>query len=1182
MSLGLEKPSSLDAETVDAVSTATRRCPEGHPLSDADTLCPTCGTLPPGAISAPAQPGLPSIPGYDIHAELGRGGMGVVYRARHQQLGRTVAIKMIRSGAFASSHELERFESEARAVARLQHPNIVQIFEVGVHRERPGATPFPFMALEYLEGKNLSQEIHSAPLSPRRAATLAVCIADALQHAHEKGIVHRDLKPANILLNKDGLPKITDFGLAKHLDLDSDNTATGEVMGTPEFMAPEQAIGAAKLVGPAADVFSLGSTIYAMLAGKSPFRGPSALETVERVRVAEPAPLRSLRSDIPRDLETIVAKCLQKAPARRYLAAQDAADDLRRFLKGDPILARPINRIERVARWCRRYPTAAALLLVLALATAGALWGWTEVSAQRDEKIAESKKADDAKKLAQENEKKENEQRLKAEAATEDAKKQAEFAAASAAKEREAKEALDRELYRARILLADQYWFANNVPDAEQSLAECPPALRGWEWHYLMRLCRGSGRAFAGIATASSVDFADKGTKVVAVGPGQPLTTWNRADGVRLSSIPDIAAPGDYRATAALDPVRGRAIVPVKGQAKFVDNRWEVASVVDIATGKVLFPLTANSPTPMKFSFAPDGTRILGHGLGAGIQFWEGDAGKPLANVPLSGVFFKHVEWSPDCTHVAIVGSKGNRGILILRNVANEKEVWSVEGDTFDQWNAPGFDGKGKLVALGGKRPIKFDPKAKPGELKIPGFVKVWDVASGMEKHGFETESEADTTRLSPDGRYIGTYLPDVGVIRIFDIERSKSFVAGSGLLRGNIGWPRLFAFSADSKRLAFGGGINVQVLDLDARKAIHEFRGHAASVVSLAFSEDGKHLASGGDGVRLWSMDADAERRVLAEPKHDFERVSFLSNASQLAIAKSVAQGSLKSEAMVWNRKEEIAPRLLGVLPNRVISWVVSKNGRELTLSGLGPVQVLETATGKELMKIEADPSPTFFPTCAAVSPDGSIIAVGSAVRGGVFRKRDSGEEVFRWPEKPDPKAAFKNYQRVHCIAFKPDGKQFAIAAGDEVRVFDAQSYRSVATIPQTAHAYGVSLAFRAGTSQLVVNGAAGLSQTPQIRIFDVTTGKPVGELKGHLGTVECIAITPDGKRLATASSDATIRIWNLDTHQPMLALRGLHGYGRWVDFSGDGNCLAGIFQAVDPAAGVKSEVRIWDARPQ
>jgi formylglycine-generating enzyme required for sulfatase activity len=330
------------------------------------------------ALSAPS----PSIPGYEIEAVLGRGGMGVVYKARHLALKRTVALKMAPLGGQAAPQERARFRREAEAAARLQHPNIVQIHDVGE------AGGHPYCALEFVEGGNLAQMLAGRPLPARESARLVETLARAMQLAHSRNVVHRDLKPANVLLTGDGTPKITDFGLARQLDDDSGQTQAGQVMGTPSYMAPEQASGSSHAAGPAADVYALGAILYECLSGRPPFRGKTVVETLDQVRTREPA---RLPAGVPADLETVCLKCLRKEPEKRYASAAELADDLGRYQRGEPIQARPVGRVERAVKWVRRNPVVAGAAAAVALALAvGATVSYLKyLDAEREKGVAE-------------------------------------------------------------------------------------------------------------------------------------------------------------------------------------------------------------------------------------------------------------------------------------------------------------------------------------------------------------------------------------------------------------------------------------------------------------------------------------------------------------------------------------------------------------------------------------------------------------------------------------------------------------------------------------------------------------------------------------------------------------------------------------------------------------------------
>ena len=327
-----------------------------------------------------------SFGNYELLEEIDRGGMGVVYKARQTNVNRIVALKMILSGSLAGSEEIERFQTEAEAAARLDHPNIVPIFDVGEHDGRH------FFSMGYVDGQSLRDYLRNTSPAPREAADLARTVALAIDYAHKREVIHRDIKPANILLDENGTPKVTDFGLSKVTDGRDDLTGTGRLLGTPSYMSPEQASGNKSQLGPLTDVYALGATLYEMLAGRVPFEAETTVETLKKVCSVDPVSPRSLNTGLDADIETICLKCLEKEPSDRYSSARALADDLARYLKDEPIIARQVSRRQRLVRWCKRRPAIAGLVGTLAaiLLTLGPLTVYLAMTAKSDRsKIAE-------------------------------------------------------------------------------------------------------------------------------------------------------------------------------------------------------------------------------------------------------------------------------------------------------------------------------------------------------------------------------------------------------------------------------------------------------------------------------------------------------------------------------------------------------------------------------------------------------------------------------------------------------------------------------------------------------------------------------------------------------------------------------------------------------------------------
>jgi hypothetical protein len=582
---------------------------------------------------------------YELIRELARGGMGVVFEARQTSLNRKVALKMILAGQLAHETDVKRFYTEAEAAANLDHPGIVPIFEVGQHEGQH------YFSMGFVEGQSLSQRLTDGPLQSREAAVLMAAVADAIEYAHQCGVIHRDLKPGNILLDQKGNPRVTDFGLAKKLEGDSGLTGSGQIMGTPSYMPPEQAGGKRAAVGPAADVYALGATLYALITGRPPFQAATAMDTVLQVVSDEPVPPRRLNASIPRDLETICLKCLEKESGRRYAGAAALAADLRRFLAGEPIAARPVTRLERLAKWARRKPTLAAaytlgLLAVLLGGLGGtAVWQWRAAERARDvakSAQAEAEGARDTARSAKAEAERQRDRADDARGAADKARVAEQNARAEAEREREKFERFD---YGRTIQVAHQEWRENNVPATLALLEGTRADLRGWEWRYVHRLCHSNLLTLKGhTALVISASFSPDGSRIVTGSQDKTAKVWDAKSGAEVLTFNGHTSP---LASASFSP-DGSRIVTGSGD--------KTAKVWDAKSGAEVLTLRGHTALVSSASFSPDGSRIVTGSYDNTAKVWDAKSGAALLTLKGHTDSVSSASFSPDGSRI-VTGS---------------------------------------------------------------------------------------------------------------------------------------------------------------------------------------------------------------------------------------------------------------------------------------------------------------------------------------------------------------------------------------------------------------------------------------------------------------------------------------------------------------------------------------------
>ena len=773
---------------------------------------------------------------YELLREIARGGMGVVFEARQMSLNRKVALKMILAGQLANETDVKRFHTEAEAAANLDHPGIVPIYEVGQHQGQH------YFSMGFIEGQSLSQRLTYGPLPCRQAAALLVAVAEAIDYAHQCGVIHRDLKPGNILLDAKGNPRVTDFGLAKKIQGDSGLTGSGQVMGTPSYMPPEQAGGKRAAVGPAADVYALGATLYALITGRPPFQAATAMDTVLQVLSDEPVPPRRLNAAIPRDLETICLKCLEKEPDQRYTSAAALAADLRRFLTGEPIAARPVTQLERAAKWARRKPTLAAsyLLGLLAVLLGGlggtGVWQWRAAEGARD-----------AAKSAQVDAEHQRDTADVARRQADTARAAEKEARAEAERQREKFERFD---YGRTIQVAHQEWRESNVPATLALLDSARPDLRGWEWRYVHRLCHSELLTLKGHSDFFLwASFSPDGTRILTASHDGTARVWDAKsgavmltfkghndqilsasfspDGARVVTASDNSPRGPLGIAELVRRLDGRA--PSGGHdPRALDH---TAKVWDARSGAVLLTLKGHARDVGLASFSPDGTRIVTVSNGT-AKVWDAKSGAEVVTLKGHTGDVGLASFSPDGARIVTASRDGTLKVWDAKSGA---EVLTLKGH-IDWVHSASFSPDGTRIVTGSQ-----DKTAK-----------VWDAKSGAEVLTLKGHTNlVRSAAFSPDGTRVVTASDD-RTARVWDAKSGAKALT----LKGHTNNVLSAAFSPDGTRIVTASDDRTaKVWDAKSGAEVLTLKGHAKKVNSASFSRDGTRVVTASDDgtAKVW-----------------------------------------------------------------------------------------------------------------------------------------------------------------------------------------------------------------------------------------------------------------------------------------------------------------------------------------
>jgi WD40 repeat protein/serine/threonine protein kinase len=1159
---------------------------------------------------------------YHLLRLIGRGGMGVVYEAEHAALGRHVALKVLPAGAAGDAKLLARFQREARAAAQLHHSNIVPVFEVGQDgdtcfyamqciRGQPvdaviqelqrlraasaGASLPPVRAAAHglqtspfvpaaseaaaVAGAHTDAGEPQTPANPvadapaalpgqselsvvetdfrrycRNVARLGLQVAEALAYAHGRGVVHRDIKPSNLLLDTAGVAWVSDFGLAKTQD--PALTETGDLVGTLRYMAPERFQGACDT---RADLYALGLTLYELLVLRPAFDAQDRLHLIEQIRRQEPARLRKLDPRIPRDLETIVMKAIEKDPRRRYASADELGEDLRRYLADEPIRARRLGPLERLGRWGRRNPVVASLSAAVVLVAAV---GFAVVFGQMQ--------------LAQANERQAQEHALKAEQNEKEAQKERDEVKAlneklqATLKELRATQArLRSALYATHINFAQHAWEAGATERVQELLAKDLPQpgeadLRGFEWHYLHRLCH-PGQLILSLG-GQSIAYSPDSKRVV---------------GIRAFNFKD---PGDPVAKV-WDAQTGKELFILKGHAKAIQHALfspdgkrlatssddNTARIWNAQTGRELLILKGHTKTVRHTLFSPDGKRLATTADDNTVRVWDAQTGQELHTFkgPEGKELSFRMAFSPDGQHLAASSHEVERreGYNLSRR-EGPLTVWDVEAGR-------------ELFNVEGIGTITFSPDGKRlvGCSSQSGVAKALDAQTGKEQFSFKVGdgdgfgNPTNTVAFSADGKLLAsgrrtTKGAGEELIRLWDARTGQELFT----IKERAASIDRLLFSPDGKRLAsvskdgisFPIRLVIKVWEVPAGQKLLEVK-WSNSLISLAFSPDGKHLAaSDSAGVRVWDM------QPLAFPEAVLAAFSLSPDGKRLATALAAALPSAEQpvvavEVTVWDaqagRQLLTLKGLVGFELGGKVRLAFSPDGKRLAGAVSKTAKVWDAETGKELATIKGNM--LAYSGIAFSPPDGKKLALNGGsekLNAVVLWDAQTGQELLMLKS---------NGPEILSTAFSPDGTRLVGSAGRgpekaKAIVWDARTGEQLLVLLGASN----GMTFSPDGKRL-----AGSSPGPAspVIVWDAQTGKELLTLKGHTEEVHSVVFSPDGQRLVSASvkKAGQVKVWNAQTGEELLTL---YGQGP-LAFSPDGHRLFG--RAAD------GTMKIWDATP-